>query len=178
MEPTPHTTFRELFNLMMWVHWRSMIAGVRGLRRQSPLLIVVLFVFVLSYLVLGYFLFNWGLHFLYHFPLFGALLSARILFLIFGFFFIMLVFSNLIIGYSMLFRNRETEWMMSLPIRHRDVYRWKFLEALVVSSWALMFLSAPLMIAYGQVHQVEAVFYIQVALLYVPFVILPALLGS
>jgi len=178
MESAPPSTFRDLFNLLMWVHWRSLVASVRGLRRQSPFLIVVLVAFVLSYLILGYLLFRWGLHFLYHFPLFGSLLSARILFLIFGFFFIMLVFSNLIIGYSMLFRNRETEWMISLPIRHRDVYRWKFLEALVVSSWALMFLSAPLMIAYGQVHQVTPVFYLQVALLYVPFVVIPALLGS
>jgi ABC-2 type transport system permease protein len=178
MESTPPPSFRDLFNLLMWVHWRSLVASVRGLRRQSPFLIVLLVAFVLGYLVLGYLLFRWGLHFLYHFPLFGALLSARILFLIFGFFFIMLVFSNLIIGYSMLFRNSETEWMMSLPIRHRDIYRWKFLEALVVSSWALMFLSAPLMIAYGQVHQVAAVFYVQVALLYLPFVMLPALIGS
>ena len=178
MESTPPPSFRDLFNLLMWVHWRSLLAGIRGLRRQSPLLIVILVVFVLSYVVLGYLLFRWGLQFLYHVPLIGALLSSRILFLIFGFFFIMLVFSNLIIGYSMLFRNRETEWMMSLPIRHRDVYRWKFLEALVVSSWALIFLSAPLMIAYGQVHQVKAVFYLQVALLYGPFVIIPALIGS
>ena len=34
------------------------------------------------------------------------------------------------------------------------------------------------MIAYGQVHQVKAVFYLQVALLYGPFVIIPALIGS
>jgi hypothetical protein len=111
------------------------------------------------------------------FPLVGALLSQRILFLIFGFFFVMLVFSNLIIGYSTLFKNRETQWMLSLPIRHLDVYRWKFCEALAVSSWALIFLSAPMMMAYGQVQQVAPVFYVQVALLYVPFVIFPRFSG-
>ena len=58
------------------------------------------------------------------------------------------------------------------------MYRWKYLEALVVSSWALIFLSAPMMIAYGQVQQVPPIFYVQVAALYLPFIVLPALLGS
>lgn len=167
-----------MLRLMLWVHWRSLIAQIRAVRRQSPLLLVMLAGFVAGYLVVGYGLFRVGLRFLYNFPLVGALLSQRILFLIFGFFFVMLMFSNLIIGYTMLFRNRETQWMLSLPIRHRDVYRWKFLEALAVSSWALIFLSAPMMAAYGHVQQVPAVFYGQVTLLYGPFVVIPALLGS
>jgi ABC-2 type transport system permease protein len=178
MEPTPPPSFREFFKLLMWVHWRSLLAQIRGLRERSPFLLLVLGGFVTGYLVLGYWLFRWGLYLLYHFPLVGALLSQRILFLIFGFFFLMLVFSNLIIGYTTLFKNRETQWFLSLPIRHRDVYRWKYLEALVVSSWALIFLSAPMMVAYGQVQQVSPLFYLQVAALYVPFVVLPALLGS
>ncbi|RYD66000.1 MAG: hypothetical protein EOP84_31460, partial [Verrucomicrobiaceae bacterium] len=90
----------------------------------------------------------------------------------------MLMFSNLIIGYSTLFRNRETMWLLSLPIPHRNVYRWKFLEALVVSSWALIFLSAPMMIAYGRVHGVSLAFYLQIALVYLPFVVIPAVFGS
>ena len=168
----------RLFRAILWVQWRSLLARVRGVRRQSPLLLFVLGSFIIGYLVVGYGLFHWGLGFLYHFPVVGSLLSQRILFLIFGFFFVMLVFSNLIIGYSTLFKNRETEWFLSLPISHRNVYRWKFLESLVVSSWALIFLSAPMMAAYGRVHQVAPMFYAEVALLYVPFVVLPGLLGS
>ena len=133
---------------------------------------------MLGYLGLGYWLFFEGLNFLYRFPLVGSLLSQRILYLIFGFFFVMLVFSNLIIGYSTLFKSRETTWMLSLPLRPLNIYRWKFLEALVVSSWALLFLSAPLMAAYGRVHSAPPIFYLQVALVFLPFVIIPALLGS
>src|SRR6266545_2046338 len=57
-------------------------------------------------------------------------------------------------------------------------HRLPHIRILAVSMWALIFLSAPMMIAYGQVQQVTPLFYVQVALLYVPFVILPALLGS
>jgi hypothetical protein len=120
---TPH-----LFRLMLWVQWRTFLARVRGTRQQSPLLLFVLAGFILGYLAVGYWLFHAGLNYLYHFPLVGSLLSQRILYLIFGFFFVMLIFSNLIIGYSTLFKNRETQWFLSLPISHLGVYRWKFLS--------------------------------------------------
>ena len=171
-------TTPRLFRLLLWVHWRSFLARLRGIRRESPLLVVVLAAFVLGYLAVGYWLFNAGLGYLHHFPLVGSLLSQRILYLIFGFFFVMLVFSNLIIGYSTLFKSRETTWFLSLPLSHLDVYRWKFIEALVVSSWALIFLSAPMMLAYGRVHDVPLAFYAQIAVAYLPFVVLPALAGS
>ena len=173
----PISTLR-LLRLLLWVEWRSFLARMRGVRKESPLLLFVLGGFVLGYLVVGFVLFHAGLDYLYHFPLVGALLSQRILFLIFGFFFVMLVFSNLIIGYSTLFKNRETQWLLTLPVRHLNVYRWKFVEALAVSSWALIFLSAPMMAAFGTVLSVNANFYFRVALVYGPFVVLPALCGS
>ncbi len=168
----------RLFRLLLWMQWRSLLARVRGLRKRSPLLPFLLVSFVAGYLLLGYFLFFRGLKFVTAFPAVGALLSQRILFLIFGFFFVMLVFSNLIIGYSTLFKNRETNWFLTLPIRHADIYRWKFLECVAVSSWALMFLSAPMMAAVGQVNSASPAFYFQIAAAYLPFVALPALLGS
>jgi ABC-2 type transport system permease protein len=174
----PHLSTPALFRLLLWVHWRSFLARWRKTRRESPLLLIVLGLFVVSYLSVGYWLFFTGLNFLHEFQVVGSLLSQRILFLIFAFFFAMLVFSNLIIGYSTLFKNRETQWLMALPLTHRDVYRWKFLEALLVSSWALIFLSAPMMIAFGRVHAVAPHFYAQIALVYLPFVVIPALLGS
>jgi ABC-2 type transport system permease protein len=175
--PRPNTT-RRLFRLMFWVQWRSFLARWRIVWEKSPAMILLLAGFVIGYVTLGYWLFYKGLNFLYRFPLVGSLLSQRLIYLVFGFFFVMLVFSNLIIGYSTLFKNRETTWLLSLPLPPRNIYRWKFVEALAVSSWALLFLSAPLMLAYGQVHDAPPVFYPQVALVFAPFVVIPALLGS
>ena len=168
----------RLFRLLLWVQWRSLLARTRGLRTRSPLLPFLLVGFVVGYLLLGYFLFHHGLQFVTEFPGVGALLTQRILFLIFGFFFAMLVFSNLIIGYSTLFKNRETNWFLTLPIRHPDIYRWKFLECVAVSSWALLFLSAPMMAAIGQVNAASPWFYFQITAAYVPFVVIPAVIGS
>lgn len=175
---TPHPSPARLLRLFFWLRVRSLRARFEKSRRESPLLIFILAGFIISYLVFGYVLFRSGLEYVYRFPLVGTQLAERILFLIFGFFFAMLVVSNVIIGYSTLFRNREAQWFLSLPMRHRDVYRWKFIEALGISSWALVFLSAPLLAAYGTVHDVRWTFYVQVALGYVPFVIIPAVAGS
>jgi ABC-2 type transport system permease protein len=169
---------RHFFRLLLWVHWRTFVARVRGLRKQSGLLLFVLGAFVAGYLGSGYWLFHFGFSYIQQFPLVGALLADRILFLIFGFFFIMLVFSNLIISYSTLFKSRETNWFLSLPVPHPAVYQWKFIESLCVSSWALMFLSAPMMAAYGVQHQVQPLFYAGTALAYLPFIVMPALAGS
>jgi len=164
--------------MFMWVHWRVFSARFSKSRRESPLLIFILGAFITGYLYFGYIMFHYGLKYIYHFPAVGPLLGDRILYLVFGFFFVMLVVSNLIIGYMTLFKNRETQWMLSLPIRHRDVYRWKFIEAVCVSSWALLFLSAPMLAAYGSVNDVGWKFYLKVALAYIPFLVIPAVVGS
>jgi ABC-2 type transport system permease protein len=180
MEPsgTKHISTPKLFRLFLWMHWRAFRARMTKSQKESPLLGWILATFVFGYLLFGFWLFKGGLDYLYKFPLVGSLLAERILFLIFGFFFVMLTVSNLIIGYSTLFKNREAQWFLSLPVRHRDVYRWKFIEALAVSSWALAFLSAPMLAAFGVVHDVPWNFYFQVALGYIPFVIIPAVAGS
>ncbi len=175
---SPRFAALRFFRLLLWVHWRSLCARLRGLKKQSPLLIFVLAAFVAGYLFIGYWLFHTGMSKLYEFPVVGTLLSQRILFLVFGFFFVMLAVSNFIIGYSTLFKNRETSWLLTMPISHSNVYRWKFLESLAVSSWALIFLSAPMMAAFGRLHNAGGLFYAEVLGAYLPFVVIPALLGS
>ena len=127
----PLSTLR-LFRLLLWVHWRSLLARLArraGGSRRSCSSCWRHSCSATSSSATGCSIA--GLNFLYHFPLVGTLLSQRILYLIFGFFFVMLVFSNLIIGYSTLFKNRETTGCSRCRCRICNVYRWKFLEALV-----------------------------------------------
>jgi ABC-2 type transport system permease protein len=156
----------------------SVRAELAALREKSRLMLAVLGAFCLGYLAVGYYLFHMGLVFLHGFPLVGTLLAQRMLYLIFGFFFAMLVFSNAIIGYAGLFKNRETNFLLTLPIPTRDVYLWKLLESLVLASWALLFLSAPMMVAWGRANEAHGPFYAEVMLAFLPFVIIPAMIGS
>ena len=100
-------TFRML-RLILWARLASVRAEIVDLRKKSRLMIAVLAAFCLGYLAVGYYLFYTGLVFLHRVPLVGSLLAQRLLYLVFGFFFVMLIFSNAIIGYAGLFRNRET----------------------------------------------------------------------
>ena len=153
-------------------------AELAALRKKSRLMLALLAAFCLGYLFVGYLLFHSGLLFLHKFPLVGTLLAQRLLYLVFGFFFAMLVFSNAIIGYASLFKNRETNFLLSLPIRASHVYVWKLLESLVLASWALLFLSAPMMVAWGRASEAHGSFYFEVLVAFLPFVIIPAMLGS
>ena len=93
-----------------------------------------------------------GLQFIGTFPGLGAVLTERLLYLLFAFLFALLLFSNLVIGYTNFFRNRETSFLMSLPVTPQTIFRWKFLESALLASWAFLFLIAPLLAAYGLTH--------------------------
>jgi len=168
----------RILRLILWARYVTVRAELAALRKKSRLMLAVLGGFCLGYLAVGYYIFYTGLLFLHRFPLVGTLLAQRILYLIFGFFFAMLIFSNAIIGYASLFKNRETNFLLSLPIRPRIVYLWKLLEALVLASWALLFLSAPMMVAWGRANEAHGPFYAEVLVAFLPFVVIPALLGS
>ena len=173
-----HISCIRVLRLILWARLVSIRTELAALRKKSRLMLAVLASFCLGYMAVGYYLFDVGLLFLRHFPVVGSLLAQRLLFLIFGFFFAMLVFSNAIIGYANLYRNRETSFLLSLPIRPRDIYLWKILESLVFASWALLFLSAPMMVAWGRVAESGLRFYPEVFLAFIPFVIIPAQIGS
>ena len=71
------------------------------------------------------------------------------MFLLFFFFFIMLILSNATITGIGLFRRQETSWMLTLPIPHESLVLWRTIEGLMLSSWGLMLLSAPILAAFG-----------------------------
>ena len=168
----------RILRLILWARLVTIRAELAALRKKSRLMIAVLAAFCLGYLAVGYYIFYSGLLLLHRFPVAGSLLAERILYLVFGFFFAMLIFSNAIIGYASLFKNRETTFLLSLPIRPRVVYFWKLLESLVLASWALLFLSAPMMVAWGRANDARGPFYAEVFVAFLPFVVIPALLGS
>jgi len=167
-----------VFGILLRTNARILENRIRGLREQSLLMMVVVGLFVGSYCLFGFWLFVKAFRFLYGVPGLNALLPGQMLNMYFAFLLFMLFFGNIIVGYASLFRNAETGWLMTMPIRHRDLYRWKFVESMILSSWAFLFLSAPLMAAYGVVRGVGWFFFVKVVALYLPFIVIPAVCGS
>ncbi len=154
--------------------WRKLLS----VRRQSRLLTGIISFFVIGYLVLAFALFFYGMKFIAKFPGLGAALTERLLYTLFAFLFALLLLSNLVIAYTNLFRNRETAFLLSLPVSTQTIFNWKFIESTILASWAFLFLIAPLLLAFGLVRDVPWHFYPLTVLLIGLFIILPGVFGS
>lgn len=170
--PSP-APLRLLVDTALLTAWRRLIS----LKDQSWLLVSLIGVFLSGYLALAFTLFYGGLRFIGRFPGLGGLLVERLIFLLFAFLFGLLLISNLIISYSNLFRNRETAFLLTLPVRRETVFQWKLIESTLVASWAFLFLIAPLLAAYGLVNRVDWHFYPTVVVLIALFIVLPGVIG-
>ncbi|HEX5398826.1 MAG TPA: hypothetical protein VFY06_07240 [Verrucomicrobiae bacterium] len=154
--------------------WRRLLA----VRKQSWLLNCLISLFLAGYIYLSFELFYHGLRFIAKFPGLGAVLTERLMFVLFAFLFALLLLSNLVISYTNLFRNRETIFLLSLPLPAQTIFRWKFIESTLLASWAFLFLIAPLLVAFGMVRNVPWHFYLVTPLLIAMFIVLPAVLGA
>ncbi|HTL53935.1 MAG TPA: hypothetical protein VL860_15285 [Planctomycetota bacterium] len=90
----------------------------------------------------------------------------------------MLIFSNTVISLSSLFKNKETHYLMTLPVSRDKVYLYKSFESLAFSSWAFFLLALPLLIAYGQVVKAPVGYYGWIVLFLPAFVTIPSALGT
>jgi ABC-2 type transport system permease protein len=154
--------------------WRKLLA----VREQSRLLTSLIGSFIVGYLVLSFWLFYRGLEFAAKFPGLGAALTERLMFVLFAFLFALLLLSNLVISYTNLFRNRETAFLLSLPVSTQTIFRWKFIESTLLASWAFLFLIAPLLAAFGLVRGVPWHFYFVTIFLMGLFIVLPGVIGA
>ena len=165
--------------LLLRVNALSAWRRFKALGEHSRLLTAVIIAFISSYLVLAYWLFFFSLRYIMlKFPGLGPFLVERLLFLLFAFLFVLLLLSNLVISYSNLFRNRETAFLLSLPIPTKTIFQWKFLESTLLASWAFLFLIAPFLAAYGWIRGVPWHFYLMTTVLVSLFIVLPAVAGS
>jgi ABC-2 type transport system permease protein len=140
---------------------------VRALRHQAQdllmrnrLLGMTLGGFLVLYAVAAYLMVERGLSYIHLTPLFGPLLTERLVFLMFFFFSVMLVISNATITGMSLFRRREMEWQVALPLPVRSIVVWKTLEGMALASWGLLVLSAPILAALGQLFHSGPLFYV------------------
>lgn len=174
LTPTNRSPLWLLLRVNALHSWRRLLA----VREQSRLLTGLITCFLFGYLFLSFELFFHGMKFIAKFPGLGAVLTERLMFVLFAFLFGLLLLSNLVISYTNLFRNRETLFLLTLPVPAQTVFRWKFIESTVLASWAFMFLIAPLLVAFGLVRGVPWHFYVITPALIALFIVLPAVLGA
>lgn len=126
------------------------------------------FLFGISYRVLGYFRTIEGL---------GDLLALRLLSMVLLTFFSILTFSNIVTALSTYYLSGELEILLSSPVRIENIYRAKFSETLVDSSWMTLIYGLPVFIAYGTVFKASPAYYFGLVLAMIPFLLIPAAVG-
>jgi ABC-2 type transport system permease protein len=108
----------------------------------------------------------------------GILLMNKLVSMGFLAIFVMLIISNIVTSISTLYRSPETTFLLSSPVAYHQVFTVKFIDNIFYSTWAVILLGLPLILAYGMVRDFviwEYVFEIFCVLL--PFVIIPACIG-
>lgn len=163
------------------------IAGhqISGVRHESRLKVAVISVSALALWLGAFAMLYWGFAWLVQFGgregsefNFGNLLMARMLGILTLAVFLMLGFSNILVAFSTLYRSDEVGYLIQSPVSMEQLFYARFAECLMFSSWSVGFLGSPLILAYGLSVNAPLIFYMAAVLFFVPFITIPACLGS
>ncbi|HEU5049251.1 MAG TPA: hypothetical protein VFU00_02940, partial [Gemmatimonadales bacterium] len=157
--------------------WRSAIARARTAQRgRAARLLLLLFVgalfwtaaFGMSYRVLRYIS---GQDI-------GILIASKMLSVILLAFAAILLLSNLITALSSFFLAKDLDLLVAAPLHWFRLYLAKLFETAAHSSWMVLLIAAPIFTAYGIVYRGGILFPFVALAAVIPFVILPAVIGS
>lgn len=109
-------------------------------------------------------------------------LRVQVVHAVFNLFFLalllMMTFSSAIISYSLLYRGREVEFLLTMPVRTERLVYYKFQETAAISCWGFLLLGTPMLLAYGIVAESPWYYYVLILPFIVAFVLIPAALGT
>ncbi len=144
---------------------------------ESPLRLVSVVAFILFIWSALYVLF----YQVFRFIQFRHLESIVAIPYVFHFFFIalmvMLAFSTGILCFTGLYGRGESQFLLIVPLRSWHVVAAKYVEALVLSSWSLLLLGLPLMLAMAETGQTPWYYYPLFVGLFLSFVAIPGAVG-
>ncbi len=126
------------------------------------------FLYTVSFRVLTYFRTIEGL---------GDLLALRLLSMVLLTFFSLLLFSNVVTSLSTFYLSGELDILHSAPVRIENIFRAKFAETLVDSSWMTLIYGFPVFLAYGRVFKASISYYLCLILTIAPYLIIPSAVG-
>lgn len=92
--------------------------------------------------------------------------------------FVLLTMSNLLVSFATVYRAREVAFLVQAPLTTGQFFLGRFFECIWLSSWALLFVGSPILLAYGGHRGVPVAFYLAVVLFFPVFVLIPAALGA
>ena len=111
-------------------------------------------------------------------PDLGPFLAGKLLGLILVGFFSILLLSNIITALSSFFLAKDLDLLVAAPVDWLTLYSAKLLETAVASSWMVVTMAVPMFAAFGVAYHGGIVFPLLVIAVFVPFLMVPAVIGS
>lgn len=118
-----------------------------------------------------------GFRFLHAFGGVGLMIIHRLFALFFFGLAMMLVFSSLVTAYSTIFRSDEVPSLMVRPVPLGQLVVYKYLETVLLSSWAFFFMIVPFVTAYAMHEDLSPLFSVWTLLFSMPFVMICSAVG-
>ena len=160
---------------------KLLMAGhaIASVRHESKLKVGVISVSVVALWLGALLLFLEGIGWLTRFGGgIGSIILARMLGVLGMVVFFMLIFSNVLVSFSTLYRSREVNYLVQAPMSFRSFFLARFVECVAFSSWAFAFIGSPVIIAFGVTNDAPPGFYLASLLYFLPFVVIPSALGA
>ena len=95
----------------------------------------------------------------------GEALAIKLIAMVFLFFMVMLLYSNLLTALSTYYSSDECQLLLTLPISRNIVYFWKYFETAFRSSYMLLLFGTPILVAYGYAADVGWTYYAWIAVI-------------
>jgi ABC-2 type transport system permease protein len=111
-------------------------------------------------------------------PDLGPFLAGKLLGVILVGFFSILLLSNVITALSSFFLARDLDLLVGAPVDWLKLYGAKLLETAINSSWMVVLLAVPMFAAFGTAYHGGPLFPLLVIGVFVPFLVVPAVIGS
>ncbi len=169
--------FMEAIAQIFNVRLRILYNKLKNAHRHSTLKIIVVWCMIIGLFAGMFYVPYRAFVFLESMGYLGVVIIDRLLYLFFMGLLVMLVFSNCIICYSTNYISKETEFFFTLPIRHSGIFFIKFVDSIILSSWAFLCFLVPILSAYAVVRKMEWEFYASLIVFFIPFAIIAGAVG-
>ncbi len=140
---------------------------------------VVGMIVLLAFFIGGLYFFWYVFDYLSRIREIGFMLMDKVLSLAFLAIFVMLIISNIVTAISTLYRSNETVFYLAMPVSHLELFTVRFFDNILYSTWGVMILGVPIIVAYGVVRGFEWWQYLLGLFgILIPFTIIPGCIGA
>ena len=175
--PLPLSAYPPGFGILLRLKLAILRNRLRQLTDQSPLQLVMVIAFMAVIWLGLYMVFDFVLMFIRRFEK-EAIIALPYVFHIFFFSMtLLLAVSTAVLVYGGLFAREEPTFLLTTPNSPRNIVSIVYLESLFFSSWSLLLLGIPLMLAIGKVQGLPWHFYLTFAVAFLGFIPIPGALG-